>query len=274
MFCVVLLVILSAQSTAQIGNWYYHLLEGKYELKLSTSRMLVKFNDNVAQPQRVALLQSVVRGGLDAGDVTAWRGYEVVDLPEGAKAEEVEAWLDSLNSESIVAYAHPFFSIPDGSEQSYTDVFIVGLKQREDLDLLRQYANQLGLELLHSYRYDSRMWFVRTLPGARMDALQASNFLFETGHFSSAEPDFLIVAKAHGAVEPPPVTNDPDYQYQWHLENSGNYCFTSATADADIDAETAWVYTTGLSTIKIAVIDDGLDTTATDLTLLSGYNAT
>lgn len=50
--------------------------------------------------------------------------------------------------------------------------------------------------------------------------------------------------------------NDPQYGMQWHLENTA---MNNGTPGADIDAATAWVRTTGDSSIVLAVLDSGID---------------
>jgi len=56
--------------------------------------------------------------------------------------------------------------------------------------------------------------------------------------------------------------NDPNYGLQWGLHNTGQ---TSGMNDADIDAPEGWDIATGSPTVKVAVIDSGIDWTHEDL---------
>ena len=56
--------------------------------------------------------------------------------------------------------------------------------------------------------------------------------------------------------------NDADYSRLWGMRNDGQ---TGGTAGCDIDAETAWDYTTGSKDIVVAVIDTGVDYSHPDL---------
>lgn len=89
-------------------------------------------------------------------------------------------------------------------------------------------------------------WFqARLAPGASVSsALEAFQ---NRNDVVIASPDFRVQVNA--------LPNDPSYASQWALEN---------TADADIDAATAWNYGTS-SSVVVAVIDSGIDYTHVDL---------
>ena len=56
-------------------------------------------------------------------------------------------------------------------------------------------------------------------------------------------------------MQEPPLPNDPLFNGQWYLRNTGQ---TWGTPDADVDAPEAWQITRGNSGIKIAIIDSGI----------------
>ncbi len=71
-----------------------------------------------------------------------------------------------------------------------------------------------------------------------------------------AEPDYIV---SHCQTYP----NDPYGGNLWGLNNIGQ---TGGTVNADIDAPEAWDYSTGSSSIIVAVIDSGVDYSHPDLT--------
>jgi subtilisin family serine protease len=73
-----------------------------------------------------------------------------------------------------------------------------------------------------------------------------------------AEPDYIV---HHQST--PVFPDDPSFDQQWHLHNTGQ---TGGTSDADIDAPEAWGVTTGSPAVVVAVIDSGMDLTHPDLT--------
>ncbi|MBC8346990.1 MAG: S8 family serine peptidase, partial [Candidatus Marinimicrobia bacterium] len=68
----------------------------------------------------------------------------------------------------------------------------------------------------------------------------------------------VLFAERHSDME----LHDHYYPIQWHLNNTGQ---TGGTADADIDAPEAWSIFTGSSTVKLGVIDTGVETNHNDL---------
>ncbi|MEX0719132.1 MAG: S8 family serine peptidase [Balneolaceae bacterium] len=54
--------------------------------------------------------------------------------------------------------------------------------------------------------------------------------------------------------------NDSHFDRQWWIQNTGSQNQGSGSVDSDVDADAAWNTTTGNSTVKIAIIDSGIDT--------------
>lgn len=75
-----------------------------------------------------------------------------------------------------------------------------------------------------------------------------SNKIYESGLVDWCHPNFWFPIKH--------TTTDPLFSDQWYLKNTGQF---SGTSGIDINIENAWALTTGSSSIKIAVIDDGVE---------------
>jgi subtilisin family serine protease len=72
----------------------------------------------------------------------------------------------------------------------------------------------------------------------------------------------VIYAEINGFASLCLDPNDPDFDKQWHLENTGQ---TGGKADCDIDVTKVWDKTTGNSDILIAFVDTGVDYNHPDL---------
>ncbi len=82
-----------------------------------------------------------------------------------------------------------------------------------------------------------------------------------------AEPNYLINPQVH--------TDDQWFERQWALQNDGTPFQGNGTPGADMSVTDAWTITMGDPSIKIAVMDSGVDTLHPDLVnnLLPGYDA-
>ena len=91
-----------------------------------------------------------------------------------------------------------------------------------------------------------------------------------------AEPDYnrLLVIPTEGTDPPPPTGIGVDlFPEQWGLNNTGQLLIEplfgepvlTGTPDADIDAPEAWDIHTGDASVKIAILDSGVDCSAVDL---------
>ncbi len=77
------------------------------------------------------------------------------------------------------------------------------------------------------------------------------------------QPDFIATIQH---------TNDPYYNLQFQMNNTGAVINGSATtADIDLDAPEAWGITKGSSSIKVSVVDDGLEAHEDLPTIIGGY---
>ncbi len=96
-----------------------------------------------------------------------------------------------------------------------------------------------------------------------VDLFENANKIYESGLVEYCHPDFFVEAKPTSTEEPQlyaPLaetnrllfSSDPLYPQQWNLDNS-------SSPFIDINAPQAWGVTLGSGSIRVAVIDDGID---------------
>lgn len=102
----------------------------------------------------------------------------------------------------------------------------------------------------------SGIWLVAFPPEDLLDAVpQAVRSMGDRGDLVRyAEPDYIAYASG--------FPNDLNFGSLWGLHNTGQ---TGGTVDADIDAPEAWEYHTGSRTVKVGIIDSGIDYKHPDL---------
>jgi subtilisin family serine protease len=99
------------------------------------------------------------------------------------------------------------------------------------------------------------LWFVLSVTSAsNYNTLKVTNIFYESGLFQSAEPDFMLENILA-------CVNDPYFNDQWGLKNTGQY---GGTSGIDIKACDAWQIATG-SGIVVAVMDEGIELDHPDL---------
>jgi len=86
---------------------------------------------------------------------------------------------------------------------------------------------------------------------------------YKTGEIEYAEPDYIYKTQVHQIKQAVISPNDPNYRYQWGLNNDG---FISTALrnfhsknGVDINIEKAWEIETGSDSIIVAIIDTGLN---------------
>ncbi len=148
----------------------------------------------------------------------------------------------------------PTFTTKEGGKLGLSNNFYVKLKDQKDVDVLYQKAKEYNVEVLGHDKY-MPLWFMLSITSPqKLNALNLANIFYETGLFDSTEPAFMY----HDLQ----TSNDPFFNNQWSLKNTGQ---NGWTAGMDINVEQAWTITTGSSSIKTAVYDHGLEMNHPDL---------
>jgi subtilisin family serine protease len=107
-------------------------------------------------------------------------------------------------------------------------------------------------DVVREFSSISRLHLVKLRAGVSVH--QALSQYQQNPNVLYAEPDYIV-----RAFTPP---NDPQFQAQWNLNNTGQ---DGGTPGADIQALQAWTLTTGSSAVVVGVIDTGVDYTHPDL---------
>lgn len=94
------------------------------------------------------------------------------------------------------------------------------------------------------------LWYILSCnKNSKGNALEMANLFYESGYFASAQPDLMEDLNIN-------CTNDPLFNEQWHLNNTGQ---AGGTVGNDIRACQAWNITMGCANVVVAVLDHGLE---------------
>jgi subtilisin family serine protease len=179
----------------------------------------------------------------------------------GAAAAPVSAVVNAMPARMATRVARTmpvFFERESGLKIVATDQILVRFKPRATAGARRRLLESLGLVVVRASEFDPTRHIVTTVSVQRASrALDLANQLAEADDVVEfAAPNFL-------AEVTKPSVNDPRFERQWHLRNTGR---GGGTAHEDVDAAGAWTIAGGgTPRTVIAIIDDGVDLDHPDL---------
>ncbi len=271
---VILAVVVLATGSLSTGNTgvdlnsptpTYRTLYGTPQpMVLDSARIIVHYADGVCPEDNTPIL---ARSGLTAGTIRSTgireRGMLTLDRhlagPTNAN-DRIEAALTLPD----VTFAAPVFKGRGDHWLSPTTRILVRVKEEYGADALaiieeivpeRNFANMTNAFKLHS---QSRNGFT---------VLAQANALGLDPRIKWAEPDMYFSGEASY------TPNDPGFPDLWPIKNTGQFSGNPAD-DFDIDGDLAWDISFGDPTVKILIIDVGVDQTHPDLNQLPGMDFT
>lgn len=178
------------------------------------------------------------------------------------------AAIEALKSKSEFLFVFNGYYSADNKTCTYSNEFVVKLKPSTAYATLESLLNEYKCSLVQPYKFNNSTFILKANNQLNFNGLNAANKFYETGLFEFSEPNFIL----HNGLHFTP--NDPMYNLQWSLKNTGSSQQFSGTPGADMNVENAWNISMGNPNIKIAVIDEGVDLTHPDLAanLLQGFD--
>jgi subtilisin family serine protease len=164
------------------------------------------------------------------------------------KMEEITGYED-------VRYTRSVFTDRRGRELILTDEILVKFAKAIDAAQRRALVEKLNGLVVDA---SNDIWRVRILDPDDDAPLAVANELYGEPGVEFAEPNALQSARFE-QVDPP---DDPFFDNQWHLHNTGQ---GGGTAGADVAALDAWEFGYGYSNIRVVVHDSGVDIAHADL---------
>jgi len=227
-------------------------------------------------------LKTAARTLQDASALNAANGANfsrTVELPGGqgiyrlqtgagaASAAESMAAVDSLNSDTNIQYAYAVYVNPNTGNRVFLNDEIV-VRWKAPLSLQdTNVTSSFKLKLVNRLSETDNIYVFRLADPKNFNPFKVCNAIRGLTNVVWVEPN--IAQEANQFVIP----NDTSFSSQWHLRNTGQ---TGAFSDADVDADDAWGGSQGYGSpgIRIAIIDDGVQTAHPDLSanVVQGYD--
>ena len=257
---IFLLITFFAGNAQQTNNngLYYYFGNQKIFLQQSNERMYVRIKAAEVQ-QLQQSIRTIFQLSEKAFTSTDNSRFVIISLKEDNKTSRQNELLNYLKNSGKTELVRAALKAADGKDVVIDEGFYIKLKPTATYVQFAALAAQLNCTIEKVYQYDNKTFLLKAGAINGYDGMRMANLFFESGLFLYAEPDFRLLDGLHA----PP--NDPLYNLQWAHLNTGAANQGSGIAGADIDVDEAWGITMGSPTIRVAVLDEGVQRTHPDL---------
>ena len=252
-FCIFLFGVYNFAQTS-IFAFKYKLDEDSLVF-IKTGNRYVQFKDKISLEEKHHITDLFFNRGIHYEYVRD----DIVKLEtSGSPRGSIDDLSEILNAD-IVSYLSDELIYPiDSTIQWVGNDIFVRLKDGEEVEWL---LNTLQISYTNYYnwnKYNNRDYIVSIV---NHDTFDYASMLLNSGSVEYAIPSFYRKG----------ILQNPYYNQQWNLKNTGQYCNTSGI---DIKVEKAWEITTGIG-IEVAVVDNGVQLNHPDLmeNVVAGYDA-
>ncbi len=231
-------------------NPYYYTQGDKVYLSENQFVKYIKVNDSISEGQALEIQQSM--------GLFCWRVDEFSPFFNKYYIDEHQ-FTDFLrvfdNYRSFVDWQASNYAFEDTDTFYPTGLIFAKILQGTDLQIVFKQL-EVPYDSIRQDKYTPLLFRIYVQPD---QAVRVSALLYETGLFVYSTPDFM------GSCELSGYNDNPNFQYQWAVNHP----------DVNMNLLSAWSVTTGHPSVKIAIVDVGVDLYHPDLVdnLLEGYDA-
>lgn len=244
--------------------------DGTIVLPVSNQKILIQFTKNATVNHIIREIASESRlKKIDESRILpAPKNAVIAELANPLSNSDYQDLLQQLNRKAIILYANPILVCKDGTSQGITNRIAIKLRSANHYKNLAEITKKYDGTIAEQYKYDPLLFFIE-IPKQDENALQIANKIHALSYFSFVEVDFVRIMNRFN-------TNDPFLPNQWSLNNTGTAAQNNGTPGADMRVFPAWGITTGSASIKVAILDEGVDLNHPDLVanMLPGFDGT
>ncbi len=166
--------------------------------------------------------------------------------------------ISSLNSDANVHYAYPVYFNPNTGNRIFLNDEVVMKLKTHGMARNTNITQRFKLKIVNCLNKDENIYVFRFTDPKDFNPFRVCNVVRALQGVVWAEPNIAQEVKQFV------IPNDTLFSSQWHLRNTGQ---SGGNSDADVDADDAWGGSQGYGSpgVRIAIIDDGVQTTHPDL---------
>ena len=196
---MLLFITCSIHAIAQSDYYYDSYYGTKIPLILNENKVLVCIPDDCEK-----VCERILANIQPFYSATEYLGfsYFFITRTDLERLTSLDFWEEASKSVIITpCYYRDYDMIEEGQRESFLTPFLqVTLKKEEDIDLLTSYAEKYKLKILGANPYYPLVYNLHVTLESKKNTLECANEMYESGDFSSSQPDFIIPAS--GAFEP------------------------------------------------------------------------
>jgi len=256
---------------AEEGEWHYHYYKEKVSLEIDENSLAVfDFEPGHGRDVAAYLRDAGVRGfqGRSLGP-----GWSLFSRPPASAAPGLARRPDVRELIATVArrpdnvfFYSPVFDLGDGARAFVPPDVLVRFREGVSPSVAQMLIEAEGGSTCQEAWGDmENAYSVDPHTFSGIEALAMANRLAELPEVRWAEPGLITTAEPSCSPLSPNPPADPHFNESWGLENLN---------DVDLDAVAAWQTCSGSPAIKIAIIDDGVDSSHEDLNVVEGADCT
>lgn len=243
---------------------FYYYFDSKIFIKQRTDKILIRFEAGTKKEQ----MHTIIERNSGFSQLREFEYY--YDSPFGFVAFEsnegeqipIKFIASILEVSNIVSATYMYER--NGLLFGLTEQFIVQLKETSSYEQFETLLKQNECKIVEKCEFTKNRFVLSISKASELDAMQMSCLFYESELFEYATPN-RIFFDAY-------ASNDTYFSSQWGLKNTGQ---SGGKYGIDIKPESAWTLTSGSNSIRIAVLDNGVNMSHEDIlpNLVLGYDA-
>ncbi len=256
----------SANATQRADSYVMHF-DRKHAFEIKHDQLALRVNPGRTNSEIRDLL---TRGGFVAHgeseiEIGDWRLFGIE--PQAMGIGRLRERLDALLATGALSFVAPVFVGEQGTFVTPTEHVLIRFRpeyRKKGAEILAAGTSDLEI-VASSFGNMSGAFRLRSSARNGFDVIAQANDLARDPRVEWAEPDMLF--SGGGNITP----NDPGFASLWGIRNTGQF---GGTVGIDMDADEAWDISTGSATIKVLIIDTGVQQNHPDINQLAGADFT
>ncbi|MAI66475.1 MAG: hypothetical protein CMJ26_01190 [Phycisphaerae bacterium] len=250
----------SASDVLDMNHPSYFSFKKEQPLTYDTTKFVVHIEDNTFWKNNAINPENIAPLGL--------HNWYFITLPRNAQhLEGVLSIVKNFSKKQNISFASPVFYDAFGNPLIPTPTILLQCNEQTSItetnEMLQAFDVQPTTEQAWEALPNSYILVSNSKNGT--EVLTQANELAQLSSVRFAEPDMIFAGYGHG------LPNDPGFAHCWGLHNTLE---SGGTEDMDMDSLEAWHVTSGDASVKVLIIDTGVQQDHPDINQDSGADFT